>query len=251
MKPDQDSASVEWWKLEKAPGSNRVLGVEQRIASYLHHKVPVGSTFTTRDLRAAIVSGGKPNSHEHFQRRLRALREDGWVLYTQREQEGLEAEQYLVKEAGWAPELGPRKKRNAISNSLRAAVFERDGYVCQLCGERAGDTYADDPNLVVRLTVGHIRANAHGGTTALTNLRAECSRCNETKRDQGRTPEKLDSIWATAVKFSQRDKAELLSWLESGARPVGKVEQLYIRARLLGAEDREEVVSRLKQAVQG
>lgn len=248
-KESLDPATIEWWREEYEPGTRRALGVERRIASYLYRNVPQGGTFTTRDLREAIKTEGKPNTHEHFQRRLRALREDGWILYTQREMANLGAEQYQVHQTGWAPELGPRAKRNAISNSLRTAVFERDGYVCQLCGERAGDSYADSPNSIVRLTVGHIQANAHGGSTELANLRAECSRCNETKRDEGRTPELVDSIWSTAVKLSQKDKADLLSWLESGSRPKSKVEQLYVRTRLLGLEDRNEVIERLGQAV--
>ena len=58
---------------------------------------------------------------------------------------------------------------------LRAAVLQRDGYVCQrwvyrgndlvLCGRPATDC-------------GHIVPEVYGGLAVLTNLRAECAACN-------------------------------------------------------------------------
>ncbi len=245
-----NDGEVEWWRLERYPGSNRTYGVERRIASYLHRNVEVGGRFTTDELRRKITVDGKRNVDEHFQRRLRELRKDGWILPSQKELAILGPEEYLVQQKGWAPELGPRPKKNTISNSLRNAVFARDAYTCQLCGERAGDAYADDPANTVRLTVGHIVAQAHGGVSAMDNLRAECSRCNETKRDEGQAPEHVEHIWSSAVNLPRKDKKVLLSWLLSGSRPRDKVEQIYVRTRLLSAEDRLNVIERLRAATE-
>ena len=241
---------VEWWRLEHHPGTKRVNGVERRIASYLYRNVEVGETITTDELRRKITVAGERNSDEHFQRRLRELRKDGWILPTQKELASLGPGEYLVQQKGWAPELGPRPRKKLISNSVRNAVFARDGFTCQLCGERAGDVYADDPASTVRLTVGHIAAQAHGGSNSMENLRAECSRCNETKRDEGQAPEHVGHIWSSAVNLPLKDKKVLLSWLLSGARPRDKVEQIYVRTRLLSAEDRQRVIEKLRAATE-
>ena len=242
--------AIEWWRLEHYPGSKRAHGVERRIASYLYRNVAVGDTVTTDELRRKITIDGKRNEDEHFQRRLRELRKDGWILPTQKELASLGPEEYLVQSKGWAPELGARGKKKAISNSVRNAVFARDGFTCQLCGERAGDVYADDPMNTVRLTVGHIVAQAHGGGNAMDNLRAECSRCNETKRDEGQAPEHVEHIWSSAVNLPLKDKKVLLSWLLAGARPRDKVEQIYVRTRLLSSEDRARTVDKLRAATE-
>lgn len=241
---------IEWWRLEHYPGTKEVHGVERRIASYLHRNFEVGDRFTTDEMRRTITVGGERNSHEHFQRRLRELRKDGWLLPTQKEMASLAPGEYLVQKKGWAPELGDRGQRRAVSNSTRNAVFARDGYTCQLCGERAGDVYVDDPARTVRLTVGHITAQAHGGGNSVENLRAECSRCNETKRDEGQAPEHVENIWSSAVNLPVKDKKTLLSWLLSGARPRDRVEQIYVRTRLLSAEDRARIVDKLKAATE-
>ena len=57
--------------------------------------------------------------------------------------------------------------------ALRSAVFERDNYTCQYCGERAG-----------KLECDHIHPLAKGGSDAMENLATACFGCNRTKRDK-------------------------------------------------------------------
>jgi len=66
-------------------------------------------------------------------------------------------------------DIRKRPLRETISSVLRAAVIERDGYVCQLCG---GDVEPDDVHL------DHRRPVSHGGPTTLANLQVAHSRCN-------------------------------------------------------------------------
>jgi hypothetical protein len=56
---------------------------------------------------------------------------------------------------------------------LRAAVFERDDYTCQYCGERGG-----------RLECDHIHPVARGGGSEMNNLATSCFRCNRSKRSK-------------------------------------------------------------------
>lgn len=69
----------------------------------------------------------------------------------------------------WARGIDPDGGREPIPASLRAAVIERDGFVCQLCdGEvEPGDIHLD-----------HIKPYSKGGPTTLSNLQVTHSRCN-------------------------------------------------------------------------
>jgi len=69
----------------------------------------------------------------------------------------------------------PRKNydnKKPISNRIRKAVFERDAYRCQQCGD-----WHD-------LTVDHIHPESKGGTLDMNNLQTLCNTCNSTKGDR-------------------------------------------------------------------
>ena len=72
----------------------------------------------------------------------------------------------------WARGIDPDGRRDTISKRLRAAVLERDGYVCQLCFEPVdpGDVHLD-----------HIKPWSKGGRTVMSNLQVAHSRCNMRK----------------------------------------------------------------------
>ncbi len=65
----------------------------------------------------------------------------------------------------------PRIREAALS---RRAVFARDGYRCQYCGERAD-------------SIDHVVPRSRGGRDVWDNLAAACLPCNSRKRD--RTPD--------------------------------------------------------------
>lgn len=62
-----------------------------------------------------------------------------------------------------------RSKKAKISQTLRKAVFERDGYRCQECGGH------------VDLEADHVFPESKGGKTDLGNLRTLCKVCNTMK----------------------------------------------------------------------
>ncbi len=65
----------------------------------------------------------------------------------------------------------PRRREAALS---RKAVFARDEYRCQYCGNRAD-------------SIDHVVPRSRGGRDVWDNLAAACRRCNINKRD--RTPD--------------------------------------------------------------
>jgi hypothetical protein len=69
----------------------------------------------------------------------------------------------------WARGIDPDGSRPPIPKHLRAAVIERDGYVCQLCGGNVEQT---------DVHIDHIRPWSKGGQHTLDNLQVTHSRCN-------------------------------------------------------------------------
>lgn len=80
--------------------------------------------------------------------------------------------------AGWFANEKARGNRHqrgygADWDKIRIAALKRDAYLCQKC--RAQGKY------IKATTVDHIRAKAHGGTNALSNLQSLCQACHGSK----------------------------------------------------------------------
>lgn len=67
-----------------------------------------------------------------------------------------------------------RAPRRRIASVSRRAVFARDDYRCQYCGDRAD-------------SIDHVVPRSRGGRDVWDNLAAACRPCNSKKRD--RTPD--------------------------------------------------------------
>lgn len=63
------------------------------------------------------------------------------------------------------------RPRVPVPRSMRARVFERDGFACRSCG-------AIEP-----LSIDHVLPWALGGTNDIDNLQTLCVSCNSRKRD--------------------------------------------------------------------
>ena len=85
-------------------------------------------------------------------RRLRELRAEGWRILTNNDRDDLKPGEYILED-----ETPPKDYRfdRPISRRLRAQVFERNGYTCQMCGIGAGDPTED--GRTARLHIGHIK----------------------------------------------------------------------------------------------
>lgn len=65
-----------------------------------------------------------------------------------------------------------RVERGKVSNKMRFAIYQRDGYRCRKCGRKTDD-----------LEIDHIMPIAKGGKTEFNNLQTLCKRCNSEKSD--------------------------------------------------------------------
>ncbi len=71
-----------------------------------------------------------------------------------------------------------RVERGKVSNKMRFAIYERDGYRCRHCG-----VYGRY-NKYVQLEIDHIIPIAKGGKTTYDNLQTLCHKCNVEKGDR-------------------------------------------------------------------
>lgn len=65
-----------------------------------------------------------------------------------------------------------RIERGKVSNKMRFAIYERDGYRCQICGRDENDDI---------LEIDHIKPISKGGKSEFNNLQTLCRRCNKNK----------------------------------------------------------------------
>jgi len=158
-------------------------GSKARIREFfLAHVGEIVTSIQLRDAAGANVS--------EWARRVRELREDeGWPILTHNDSAALKPGQYLLQKT---PPKSPVIFARNISTKLRAQVFDRNGFTCQMCGLTPGDL---DPGTgrKVRLHIGHIVDRNLGGKEELANLRTLCSTCNQGAKNI--TAEKPGTIW--------------------------------------------------------
>lgn len=85
------------------------------------------------------------------------------------------------------PDDASKSQRHRIPGSVRAAVLERDGKKCQLCGGKVVTSSGRRTRTQHRdnlLTLDHIVAVSRGGLPTVENLRVACRSCNM-KRSSG------------------------------------------------------------------
>jgi hypothetical protein len=167
----------------------------------------LGTVVNSEQIRSA--SG---NTTE-WARRVRELRgEERWPILTHNDSAALKPGEYLLKEA--PPEKKDVAFARSISTKLRAAVLDRNGFTCQMCGLTPGDL---DPSTgrKVRLHIGHIVDKSLGGQDVLTNLRALCSTCNEGAKNL--TGVKPDAIWLLSQirRAGMDEQRSVYDWLRT------------------------------------
>jgi 5-methylcytosine-specific restriction endonuclease McrA len=177
-------------------------GAKKRLREYL--RANVGVVIESRDLQK--IAGGAVQ----YDRRLRELREqEGWKILSHNDSTDLKPGQYMLNES--PPDKGITLERG-ISKKLRAEVFDRNGFTCQMCGLTPGEI-DPDTGRKVRLHVGHIKDKSLGGKEELSNLRTLCSTCNQGAKNV--TGEKPSSIWLLSQvrRAGQDEQRSVFNWL--------------------------------------
>ena len=209
-------------------------------------QVGEGNKFGKLEMLAAVPNVAQAD------RRMRDLREIGWVIDNYKVNPDLRPDEYLVRAIGTRIDLGEKAQpsRKTVSGPKRRRILERDGSACQVCGIAAGAEFSDIPGRRAMLSIGHIIPVIRGGDNNDDNLRAECQRCNDESRDLSSDPPSMEEILAQVSHIGGRkDKKELFQWMQAGRRTVSDKEHLFARWASLPISQRLEVMGKLAAQV--
>ncbi|MBX9472292.1 HNH endonuclease [Microcella sp.] len=189
-------------------------------------------------------------------RRMRDLREIGWVIDNYKGNPTLKPDEYLVRKIGIRVDLGEKPPvssgRKSVTGAKRRRIFDRDGNTCQVCFIAGGSEFADAPGRRATLTIGHIIPVARGGSDDDDNLRTECQRCNDESRDATLNPPDKNEVLTRVRNVGGRaDKLELFQWMQRGSRPLTDKERIFTDWARLPVSQRIELMAELSREVHG
>ncbi|WP_407110403.1 hypothetical protein ACE1N8_13350 [Streptomyces sp. DSM 116494] len=215
-------------------------GTMVRGALWLVQVVREGNTFTKEQIRQAFPRVSQAD------RRIRDLRDYGWVILTNSEDATLTAEDQRFERAGvpvWDPvarrAAAPQK---AISNKEKQAVFARDHFMCTVCGISGGESYHDDSNQSAVLSVTRRKAVLpHSGEE--TYFVTECKRC---RAGSDHSPARADEVLNDIRSLDPNDARRLARWMERDCRGTTPLERAWSAYRRLPAEAQAEVRAALQ-----
>ncbi|MFF8317171.1 HNH endonuclease [Streptomyces bobili] len=214
------------------------LGSMARSALWLLHEVGEGNFFTKEQLHAAFPDVAQ------IDRRLRDLRDHGWVIHTSRDDPTLErTDQRLVKQGTSVWDPVARKRQAAVARNARRAVLERDGFACRYCGHSAGEGAATPS----ALSVVHLVPLAEGGKDDLDNLVVLCSDCNRRgvlRHGMPAGPD-VEKLTVEVAALSVRERTQLLAWMTMGERPRTAIEEIWAQYLLLPSHHRQQMAKQL------
>lgn len=213
-----------------------------RGALWLIQVVGEGNTFTKNQLRDAFPGVSQAD------RRIRDLRDYGWVLLSSTEDASLLAEEQRFVKMGvpvWDPDArraaAPQK---AIPSKERQAVLARDHYMCTLCGITGGEAYPDDTVITAVLAVSRRRFIAPDGAERVA-LVTECKRC---RSGLGDAPLSAAAFIDAADALDEGERRRLMRWMERGRRGSTQLDRAWAAYLRVPPDERDRVAARLRQS---
>ncbi|WP_328742400.1 hypothetical protein OG436_18225 [Streptomyces caniferus] len=214
-------------------------GGRVRVARWLVEVVGEGNPFTKVALREAFPGVAQ------IDRRMRDLREAGWVIYTNREDPSLNSNEHRYVAEGepvWLPGRGKAKEKTSLTAAQRSETIKADSYLCRSCGVGAGERF-DDGRGTAQLDIARREVKLASGDTE-KQLVTECNRCRVGNR--GSTAD-LTELLRCVDALGPVERKVLAQWMDADQRTYSVLEKLWGKYRTLPADARAAV----KQAVSG
>lgn len=215
-------------------------GTMVRGALWLLQVVGEGGTFTKNQLRDAFPRVAQVD------RRIRDLRDYGWIVHSSAEDASLLAEDQRFVKVGvhvWNPEARREAaSRKGISNKVRRGVMARDGYMCTLCGISGAEQYLDDTLTTAVLAVSRRTMKPVEGPETEV-LVTECQRC---RAGRASTPIDAGIVLATAMELNPEERRRLLRWMERGRRGGTALDRAWAAYRRVPTDLRQVIADQLR-----
>ncbi|AWK12873.1 hypothetical protein DDQ41_12295 [Streptomyces spongiicola] len=211
-----------------------------RGALWLVQAIGEGNTFTKEQLREAFPGVSQAD------RRLRDLRDFGWVILTSTEDATLLSEDQRFVKAG-VPVWDPAARRAAapqkpVSAKEKQSIFTRDDYMCTICGISGGESYPEDSNQTAVLSVTRRTTVLPDGREDVL-LVTECKRC---RAGNDGSPARADEVLEDIRALDASERRRLARWIERGRRGSTPLDRAWNAYRRLPAAARDEVRSALE-----
>lgn len=215
-------------------------GTMVRGALWLMQVIGEGNSFTKAQIRRAFPGVAQAD------RRIRDLRDFGWVLLSNTEDALLLAEEQRFVSPGvpvWDAEVRRAASRQkALSPREKRAVMARDGFLCTECGIGASEPYPDDPLQSAVLSVyRHIVHMPDGGEAVA--YATECRRCHS---GDGPRDVTFSEVRAQLSVLAPHERDQLASWLDQGRRRPTRLDLLWHSISRLPADVLAELRTTLK-----
>ncbi|MEU3461676.1 hypothetical protein ABZ721_17250 [Streptomyces sp. NPDC006733] len=206
----------------------------KRVALWLVTVVREGEVFTKEELRQAFPGVSQVD------RRMRDLRDFGWVIHTNREADNLDPhEQRFVQQgiAVWEPGKATRPRGTiAIGAGKRREIISGDGNMCRSCGITPG-AYYEGTHEPAQLDIARRPVHRPGGETVV-ELVTECQRCRLGARD---LVADLDAVLRSVKALPADERRTLAGWADADERDFRSIERVWSSYRSLPEESRAEV----------
>lgn len=211
-----------------------------RGALWLLQVVGEGNTFTKNELRHDF-----PNVSQ-IDRRVRDLRDYGWIVYSSTEDASLLLEDQRFVKAGAAVWDQEERRKAAphktISTKERQAVLARDGYMCTLCGIAATEQYPDDIVTTAVLAVSR-RLLLTTDNEEENVFVTECKRC---KSGLGAAPIDARDVLSAARDLNPGERRRLLRWMERGRRGATELDRAWAAYRRIPSERQKDLIDQVR-----
>ena len=224
--------------LPKWNDPNLKAGTRIRTALWLASDVGVGNIFTKGQHRDAFRDVTQAD------RRLRDLREYGWVIHTSAEDVALKQDEQRLVSIGlpvW--ERGVRRssmKEAPTAKTRRAALADSD-YQCQVCGIAGGERYIDAPHVSAVLSAHRRVVNLLDGQSKAMFV-AECKRCSAA--DEEKVID-LPAFLAEVRALHAADQLVFAGWAARGRRSA--LDKAWTKFRRLPTNAQAEVRETLQK----
>ncbi|MET7798209.1 hypothetical protein [Streptomyces decoyicus] len=214
-------------------------GSKVRVARWLVEVVGEGNLFTKTAMREAFPGVAQ------IDRRMRDLREAGWVIDTNREDPILNSNEHRFVAEGepvWLPGRGKARPKSTLTATQRSETMRSDSYLCRSCGVGAGESFESGPG-TAQLEIARRQVKLADGSTE-TQLVTECNRCRVGNRG---SEADLTELLRRVDTLGPVERKALAQWMEADHRTYSILEKLWGTYRSLPADARGAV----KQAVCG
>lgn len=210
------------------------VGTMVKGALWLVQQVGEGNIFTKEQIRQAFPGISQAD------RRIRDLRDFGWVIHTNTDDARLMAEdQRFVKQGVpvWDPSARRAAAPKTVSAKERHLALERDDYMCTVCGISGGDPYPDDSTKTAVLSVTR-RTTVMPSGEKETLLVTECKRC---RAGDAKGVADAAEVLAAIQTLDAGEQRRLLRWMQRGRRGSTSLDRAWNAFRRLPADARDEI----------